>query len=325
MTFTSVSGDTSAGHILKMSEIADQIYLDSTYYSSSPVNLTGVSVEVPLPILRSDTVTQVFIDLPISFGEYIIRDTSMLFHSDEEPDFRSYFKGLYFQLLPTGNPSFIKLNLTAPGDYGSYKHQLYIYMHDEDGNISALTLTLDAKATNAAYSTFSHDFSTAEPDKRIVHVNDGIKDTLTYVQCLNGLYTKLWIPGLNKIKEDPSLDGIYINKARIICPVHYDGGKYNGKAFPSMLYMGYYDKTGKRYLVPDYYVNASFFDGTVDTTAGNYTFNIATYVQLFLDDNNDKYRPEFQLALPQGSLHNAILKANNSANPVKFELTYSRF
>ncbi len=325
LTFSNVSGDVSAGHILRMSEIAEQIYTDSAYYSSQPVNLTGFSVEVPLPELRADTINNIILDLPPSFGEYIIRDTSRLFHSDDEPDFRSYFKGLYFQLRSAGNPVFITLSLEPPGDFEYYKHQLSIYMHNPDAVKSVLTFNIDAKTKNAAFNKFTHDFSTADPDKRIIHVNDGVKDTLTYIQCLNGLYTKLSVPGLKEIKEDPSLDGIYINKARISCPVHYDGGSYIGSAFPALLYMGYYNKAGERYLVPDYYVNALFFDGVIDTTAGNYSFNIASYVQLFLDDSTDTYRPDFQLALPEGSLQNAILKANNSANPIKFELTYTRF
>jgi hypothetical protein len=89
--------------------------------------------------------------------------------------------------------------------------------------------------------------------------------------------------------------------------------------------MGYYNNLGQRYVVPDYYMNSYIYNGNIDTTAGNYTFNIASYIQLYLDDSTSTYRPEFQLALPQGSLKNAILKANDSSRPVKFELTYTRF
>jgi hypothetical protein len=325
LTFTNVTGNVNAGHILKMSEIAEQIYPDSNYYSSQLVPLTGFSVEVPLPELKADTINNIVLNLPVSFGEYIIRDTSMLFHSDDEPDFRSYFKGLYFQLNPIAGPVFITLNLEAPGDYDIYKHQLFIFLHDGDGKPSTFTLNIDAKVKNAAFSRFIHDQGTAEPGKQILHVNDGVRDTLSYVQCLNGIYTKLSVPDLEKIKEDPSFDGICINKARIICPVYYDGDAYIGSSFPSQLYMGYYNNLGKKYVIPDYYMNSSIFNGKIDTTAGNYTFNIASYIQLYLDDSTSTYRPEFQLVLPQGSIKNAILKANDSSSPVKFELTYTRF
>jgi hypothetical protein len=325
LVFANVTGDTRAGHILKLSEIAGQISVDSTYYSSQDVPLTGFSVEVSLPELKADTVNNLIITLPVAFGEYIIRDTSMLFHSDDEPDFRSYFRGLYFELEPTVSPVFITMNIEAPGDFESYKHQLFIYLHDADGNTDALVLNADAKAKNAAYSTFRHDLSTADPFLKIAHVDDGFRDTLTYVQCLNGIYTKLVVPGLEKIKDDPSLDGILINKARLTCPIHYDGSTYTGATFPRQMFMGYYDKFDRRYLIPDYNVSATFFDGVIDTTAANYTFNIARYIQRFLDDTTANYKPEFQLALPEGSLRNAILKANGSSKPVKFELVYTRF
>lgn len=327
LTFEEVSGDTSAGHIIRLSEISDEIFKDSTYFSSQPVPLTGYSVEAVLPVLRSDTVNTITLDLPPSFGEYLIRDKTKLFYSenDDEPDFRSYFKGLYFQLISAGNSTFIKLSLLPPDNFSTYKHVLTVYMHDADTVNSSINLILDAKTKNAAFNKYSHDYSTAEAGKKIVHINDGIKDTLSYVQCLNGVYTKFVLPGLEDIKNDTSFSGIYINKARIICPVQYDGDAYIGASFPSLLYMGYYTNTGKTYLVPDYSISTSFYDGKIDTTAGNYTFNVASYVQNFLDDSKGTLKPEFQLALPEGSVQNAILKANSSNFPVKFELTYTRF
>jgi hypothetical protein len=328
LTFANVTGNVMSGHILKISEIAEQIYPDSIYYSSQQVPVTGFSVEVPLPELQADTINNIVLDLPVSFGEYLVRDTTMLFYSEsgDEPDFMSYFKGIYFQLVSSGDPVLITLNLEPLAADEFYRHYLSIYLHDEENISSTLILVIDAKGTkNAAFSTFRHDFSTAEPGKQILHVNDGVRDSLSYVQCLNGIYTKLAVPGLEKIKEDPSFDGIYLNKARIICPVYYDGDEYTGSSFPSQLYMGYYNNLGQRYVVPDYYINSSIYNGKIDTTAGNYTVNIASYIQLYLDDSTSTYRPEFQLALPQGSLKNAILRANDSSRPVKFELTYTRF
>lgn len=327
LAFTNVSGDASAGHILRLSEIAEQIYPDSTYYSSQAVPLTGYSIETTLPQMKPDSANSIVVTLPVALGEYIIRDTTMLFHDDSIPDFRSYFRGFYFQLIPSANPVFMTMNLVAPGDYGSYKHQLFIYMHDETGYSDVMILNVDAKAKNASFSTYTHDFSTADPGKKIVHVNDGVKDTLSYVQCLNGIFTKLVVPGLEDIRNDPSFDGIVINKARLICPIHYDGSSYKGSAFPRQMYMGYYDNDDNTYLIPDYFIKTdytSFFGGLVDTTAGDYTFNIARFVQRYLDDTSGEFKPEFQLALPEGSLQNAILKANSSATPVKFELTYTR-
>ena len=325
LNFTNVVGDTSTGHILTISEIAEEIYTDTTYYSNKETPLTGYSIDVPLPGLKANTNNNVTLTLPNSFGEYIIRDTTMLFHSNSVPDFRSYFKGLQFTLRSIGDPVFLTLSLTPPDNYSSYNHYFVVFLRDEDDFTSVFFFILDAKASNACYNIYSHDYSTAHADKKIEHINDGFRDTLTYQQCLNGVFTKFTVPGLEDIKNDTSLKGIKINKARITWPVHYDGYTYYGSSFPSQLFMGYYDNTGSKYLIHDYYLSASFFDGGIDTTAGNYIFNLAYYVQQFLEDSTDVLKPEFQLILPAGSVQNAILKANDSASPVKFDLTYTRF
>ncbi len=323
--FTNVIGDTSAGHILTISEIAEEIYTDTTYYSNKETPLTGYSIDVPLPGLKADTINQVVITLPPSFGEYIIRDTTMLFHSNSVPDFRSYFKGLQFTLRSIGDPVFLTLSLTPSDNYNSYNNIIAVYLKDDDDVTSTFFFILDAISRNACYNIYSNDYSTALADKRIEHINDGFRDTLAYQQCLHGVFTKFTVPGLEDIKNDTSLKGIKVNKARITWPVHYDGYIYHGSSFPSQLYMGYYDNTGSRYLIHDYYISTLFFDGEIDTTAGNYSFNLAYYVQQFLEDSTNVLKPEFQLILPTGSVQNAILKANNSTDPVKFDLTYTRF
>ena len=57
------------------------------------------------------------------------------------------------------------------------------------------------------------------------HINDyNYRDTLTYIQYLNGVYTKIVFPGLDSLKKVFASGHVSINKARIIIPVTYDGG-----------------------------------------------------------------------------------------------------
>jgi hypothetical protein len=133
------------------------------------------------------------------------------------------------------------------------------------------------------------------------------------------------IPGLADIKNDPTLAGISVNKARIICPVWYDGATYKPSRYPAQLYMRYFTATGNRYLVPDYNISTSFFDGRIDTTKSVYRFNISSYVQSYLEDQTGRLKPEFEILLPIGISNNAILRANNNSVPVKFEFTYSKY
>jgi hypothetical protein len=142
---------------------------------------------------------------------------------------------------------------------------------------------------------------------------------------MNGLYTKILIPGLGDLKDDPALAGISVNKARLVIPVVYDYNIYRPSTIPSQLFLRYTTTSGTRHIVPDYSVSAAFYDGTPDTTKHVYNINLATYVQKYLEDTSDELTAEFELFLLPASSNNVILRANNSYRPVKFELTYTRF
>jgi hypothetical protein len=321
--------ETGATHYLTLSEISEQIYTDSTYYSNKSVPLTGFKVSgIELPALRADTINDIEVRIPYEFGTYITRDTTQFFYSNTKADFRTYFKGLYFQMSSGSDPLLVSLSLAQPSSIGDYYNFFVLYMHDNDGVLSEYYFILDATNKNASYNRFVHNFNTASPGKKLTHINDGYRDTLAYLQGLNGVYTKITFPGIEKLKNDPSMKGIAINKARLIFPVTYDGDIYKASTVPSKLYLRYRASDGTKYFVPDYSdVDATyhaFFDGNVDTTNNVYKFNIGTYLQGYLEDATGVLKPELELFQAAGT-NNVILKANNSKTPPKFEFTYTKF
>jgi len=321
-----VSGAVDKPQYLSLLEIADQIYTDQVYYSDQEVSLTGFKVEnIPLPSLRADTINDLEIDIPLDFAYHITRDTSMLFHHSSKPDFRSYFKGLLFRITSPEEPVFVSLSIDPPGAYETYMNYFVIFYHDAEENQGQFYLILDAFSRNAAFNLYNHDYSAAEPGKMIQHISDDYPDTLTYLQKMDGLYTKLLIPGLSDIKKDPAMKNISVNKARIIIPVHYDNILYKPSKLPSQIYLRYLTSSGKRYIVPDYSVSSSFYDGSPDTIKHVYNINISTWMQKYLENTSDTLTTEFQLFLLPSSSNNLILKANNSHSPVRFEFTYTKF
>jgi len=145
------------------------------------------------------------------------------------------------------------------------------------------------------------------------------------VQMMNGVFTKILIPGLEDIKNDPLMTNISVNKARLIIPVFYDDDIYIPSTLPAQVYLRYLTSTGSRFIIPDYSIGSAFYDGTPDTTKHVYNINFATYVQKYLKDDSGIFTTQFELFLLPGSSNNVILKANNSHTPVKFEFTYTRF
>ena len=218
-----VKGSVSEPQYLRLSEIAKEIYTDSAYYSNQIPPLTGFKVDdILLPTLKADTINDIKVVVPTSFGEYLTRgDRSMLFMSDSRPDFRSWFKGLYFQIYSPNDPIFVSLSVASPGSTGTYSNYFTLYYHDEYGTGYQYLFLLDATNTNASYNIYKHDFTAGEAGKKIPHINDNYLDTLSYAQTMFGVYTRFEIPGLSDIKKSADLKNIAVNKARLILPVAY--------------------------------------------------------------------------------------------------------
>jgi len=323
-----VKGNTDMVHYLTISEIRDQIYTDSAYYSDRNVPLTGYEVpDIELPSsLRTDTINSIELTLPVSFGYYLIRDTTMLFHSDTKPDFRSYFKGLLFTMSAFTEPLLISISLAQPTTVGDSYNYIVLFMHDDAGNVVDSYFILDAMNKNAAFNRFSYNYTTAIYGNKLINRNTSYKDTLSYIQSLNGVYTKISLPGLETLKKDPSFGHIAVNKARLTVPVYLDGKIYKTTTAPTNLYLRYKTTTGSRFVVPDYNIdsNHAFFSGVLDTTALVYTFNVPAFVQGYLNDATGTVLPELELFQGTGT-QNVILRANKNRIPPKFQFTYTKF
>ncbi len=327
--FNGSLGATGVTHKMSISEITEQIYVDSAYYSNKVVAVGAyVMTNIEIPVLKADTINNLVIKLPKEFGLQLTRDTSKLFHSNTKPDFRSYFRGLYFRMNSSADPVMVSVDLTSPKTYESYNNYIVLYMHNEADAKKEFYFVLDAVNTNAAFNLFRHDFNTAQAGKKIGHINDRTSlDSLSYLQSLNGVYTRLEIPGLAGLKNSADYKNIAVNKARIAIPVHFDGVKYKASTVPASLRLRYKSINGYKYDVPDYFIDSynSFFDGKIDTTGVSvYKFNISAFVQRYLDDKTGIIKPELELFQGSG-ITNAILKANNSKSPIKFDFSYTKF
>jgi hypothetical protein len=328
-----IRGGEDGINTLSLAETSEMLYTDTAYYSNKPLQFTGFEITgLELPELRSDTINNITIDIPVEFGEHLFRDTSMLFYSNTRDDFRTFFRGLHFKISSTGDPLMASLYLDPPSTSNS-EHTIYhnyfaVFGHNENNSKKEYFFILDAINRNAAFSRFIHDYSTAATEKSIEQIiNSPDLDTLSYLQCLNGVFTRLSIPGLQDIKEDITFRNIAVNKARLTIPVYFDGDLYNSSTAPFQLLLRYRTEDGSTYYVPDYFVDDShsFFDGTIDTVANQYVFNLADFVQLYLEDDIGDIEPELEVFQPTTGIENVILRANDSQIPVRFDFIYTRF
>jgi hypothetical protein len=303
-------------------EITEQLYSDSLYYSNRDPKAGLLLGSYPLPAVAKDSSYVFVINMPVWVGEYLLRDTTKLNQEGGANDFRAFFKGLYVT-LEAGAKSGIKgsvpnipLMMALSFSTGDFKIRVYYHTY------KALNLTFDfvINANSVRYNRYLHDFSTGEPGKKIQHINDGFKDTLSYIQGFNGVFTRIKFPEMEEFKNKMPFS---VNKTKLIFTVFLDEDIFTATTVPTRIYMSYVTSSGTKSIVPDYYVSSSFFDGTFNTSAKTYSFNLAAFAQEYLEGSIRD--PVIDMYFPEGEIKNVILKANNSPDTVKFQFVFTRF
>ena len=303
-------------------EITEQLYSDSLYYSNRDPK-AGLSLgSYPLPVITKDSANTFVVSLPGWVGEYLMRDTTKLNQEGGANDFRSFFKGLYVTVA-AGTKSGIKGSVPdipqmMALSFNSGDFRIRVYYHT--ASISNLTFDFIINANSVRYNRYFHDFSTGEPGKKIMHINDGFKDTLSYIQGFNGVFTRIKFPKLEEFKDKMPFS---VNKTRLTFTVFLDEDIYKTTTVPSRIYMSYIKSTGTKDIVPDYYVSSTFFDGTFNTAAKTYSFNLSAFAQEYLEGRIPD--PVVDMYFPEGEIKNVILKANNSPSPVGFQFVFTQF
>lgn len=116
---------------------------------------------------------------------------------------------------------------------------------------------------------------------------------------------------------------ISVNKARLTFSVKLDDVNFKISTIPPKILMRYSKSDTAQYMVPDYYVSPAFYDGSFNSTAATYSFNLASFVQGYLEGKIPD--PVVEMYFPEGEYRNVILRANHNPLRPKFEFTYTRF
>lgn len=321
-TISGAKGELNNELNIRLFEITELLSEDELYYSNRDPN-AGMEIGLfPMPLITKDTVQDITIELPVTFGQYLIRDTTKLFQDKPETDFRSYFRGIYAKIEAPGKSSVKGSASNSPLimalSFSSPNFLIRLYYHTSSAN--KLTYDFLINTNSVRYNRYFHDFTATEPGKGIMHMNDGVMDTLSYMQSFYGAFTRIKLTGLSGYRNTGKIS---VNKARLTIPVFLDDELYKTTTMPSRIYLSYVSSSGVKVIVPDYYVNPSFFDGTFSTTTKNFTFNLASFVQEYLEGRIPS--PEVEMYLAEGEFKNAILKTSINETPARFEFTYTRF
>jgi hypothetical protein len=321
MTFAGAKGELGIPRAIKLFETTKMLYIDSTYYSNRDPGLLIPLGVFNLPVINKDTILNINVPLD-TVGKYLMRDITKLNQEGTVTDWRKFFNGLYVTFtdpLGSGEKSKGSSESTLMAiQIGTSSFYIRAYYHTYVA--SGLYFDFLININSARYNRYSHNFTAADPVKKIKHLNDGIKDTLSYLEGFNGAFTKLTLPSLAQYKDSGKVS---VNKARITVPVYFDNINYKVDTVPSQIYLSFVGKDGKKYMVSDYNISPSFFGGTYSTNTKSYSFNISSFAQEYLEGKIPS--PELEMYFPEGQFQNVILRANTSSKPVKFEFTYTKF
>ena len=303
--------DSTAVHYIRICETGTELTDSTEFFTGQAPDTIKYLGEYRLPRVRAGV--PVSVKLFNWVGDHIMRDTSMF--SPAAQFYKDYFRGLYFSIKSQTTPIIVEMDATENASIDPLG--LTIFYHSD-----TLKYTYSFVATPRAvnYNRFTHDRSTADPQKQITHVNDLVIDTAVFLQTYAGVYTKLDIPSLEAYRD---VENLAVNKARIIAPVHLDGVDYLEKNMPSRIFVRYRDSDGREMLIPDLTHDVSFMDGTFYNDKDSYIFNITSFVQKYLRGEIDE--PSVELFFPLSAVQNVIFKANTNEPAFKLEFAYTLY
>ena len=268
--------------------LTDSLSLDSSYASN--LDIEGMYDEsnpiaefAYLPIYNDS-----ILSIPLQLDPFldIFNDTTNLVDNES---FKAVFKGLYLTTDPMlAGGSIMGFDMLSDNS----KITLHYHNHPESPIVpysahSEFDLLINEKCSRI--NLFEHDHNAAQyPIPYIGESNDN--DTLTYIQGMAGLRSKLNIEGLfdwaTTIREEGS-PTLVISRASLFIPT-LEGSTDNFKP-PTNLNLFNIDDDGELDFIVDLVSNGTayseYFDGAFNADTMAYEFNITQYVQQIIDGN----------------------------------------
>jgi hypothetical protein len=310
-------GNTSTPLTVHVYKLAEDMHLDSSYYTNrtfldSAVDLAVNNQFTPKP---SDSVMvgtanqppQLRILLAQSFAnELVALNGSSQYGSNDA--WKAYFKGFY-----------IKVDAVTGSDVGSILYfsptsaytKMTLYYHED-----TVARSYDFTFSNAARVNHqTHDYTGSQVGMQLI--NSSFNDSLTYIQSMAGLKASISFPYFKHIIDSGK---ILINKAElaITVPENTDTGFYSA---PSSIFLTAKDSVGGLTFVTDYLDQLISFGGVYAPTTNTYKFNIGRHLQRILDGHLSDYGFSLNIVSSVVQANRVIIgSGKGTANPAKMKL-----
>lgn len=317
LVYNGFYGDTAYEQTVKVYELSEDIYKDSTYYSNRIFSYNTTELAsydfYPNPtdsviINSQNNAPQLRIRLSNSIGQKFL-DASGSSSLVDDASFLSFFKGFYI------TPANISQNFDAGAilyfDLESPQSKLTLYYKNSSDTALSFDFLINDKC--ARVNNFTHDYTGTDIDIQLTNKDTINGYTKVYTQAMAGVKTKILLPDILKFVKAKEAA---INKAQIIIKLQSNSFEKYTQPFKMLLLR--VDSSGKNDFLLDQF--ESHYDGNYYSSDNTYQFNITRHIQSILQGTPD-YGLYF---LPYGTVTSASRAIFEGNNNIKLQITYSQ-
>jgi hypothetical protein len=287
LDYQSLYGSETDPLNIKVYEISNDLYADSSYYSNQHQNILSEIGSYSFTPAINDSVSvggekmtpHLRIPLNSTFGQKLLNagGTTDLENND---NFLQFMKGLYVamdsnQTFAQGNGSIVSFDLL------SAVSGLTLYYTNTD-SAKQYQYTFIVNSECAKYNVFNHDYTGTEVEQAFNQPQ--MFDTVyNYLQGGAGLQVKINFPYIESLRNK----NILINKVELIIPA--ENNKIGNYPVPDNITVSKLNAEGGLEFLPDFLEGVTYFGGSYDEINQEYVLNISRHVQELINGKEKDY------------------------------------
>lgn len=293
LEYASHFGDTNIMQTLEVFRLTETLDFESNYYSdttiqaeSTPIGSLSFSptpnktttISQPNNIGNIDTVTvasQLRIPLSIDLANEIISKQGQPELANNE-NFTNYFQGIKLSpqvgtVVMNNQAAILYMRLTATNT----KMTIYYTTTDSQNRTEKNAVDFPINSSSVRFNAFEHDYTGSAVET--VLQNPTMTSQFAFTEAMAGVETNIRFTNIkNELPKN-----VLINKAELFIPAA--NGSYDtfGKAKTIIVASRSDDRSLQ--FIPDAFENSGYFGGTYIESENAYRFNIARYIQSYLN------------------------------------------
>lgn len=263
------------------------------FTTAKDVDITKLNDPDTLKTYNENATNQVRIRLSKDFGEKLLKQFDATNAYQNEPAFRSYFRGFIVEPEQQGN-ALLRISLSDT----STRLSLYYHFTNSTGSLDTAVRRFSPSAlTSASSNTIKRNYQGTELTKYFP-TNPDTQDNLLFIQTSPGTYARIKVPGLM------GLNNVILHRAELLMQQVPDITGMSDTTFTSPnLFLSAFD-SGKRFAIP---LDVQFSSGTISNltsfgvlpirkidnlsgkTISTYNFDITRYAQSVITKNDSLF------------------------------------